>query len=402
MGNVKAVLRKKPNKDSQCPIAIRITHDRKSSFIYTGQYIEPKNWDEKERCVRKGHPNSKRLNNLILKKTIEANDKLLELESQETRVSSDIVKKHIKNEYRSTSFLSLANFYLENIGKSGKYTRLSSEKPMVKHFLEFVKGDIDFRDITEIRLRKFQSYLKETRTVSERTIVNHLVVIRTIFNLAIRDGLVDHKYYPFGKSRIVIKFPESVKIGLEVDEVKVLENLKLEEGSPQRHALNIWLLSFYFAGMRVSDVLRLKWSDFQNGRLFYSMGKNNKAGSLKIPGKAEAILNNYKGLQNTQDLIFSELSRVDLKNSTAVYKSINNADKKFNSHLIDIAKLASINKPLTMHIARHTFGNISGENIPIQMLQKLYRHTSITTTINYQSNFVYKDSDEALDSVVNF
>ena len=53
-----------------------------------------------------------------------------------------------------------------------------------------------------------------------------------------------------------------------------------------------------------------------------------------------------------------------------------------------------------MHISRQTFGNLSGEEIPIQMLQKLYRYTSITTTINYQANFIYKDADEALEKVL--
>lgn len=55
-----------------------------------------------------------------------------------------------------------------------------------------------------------------------------------------------------------------------------------------------------------------------------------------------------------------------------------------------------------MHIARHTFGNLSGDKIPIQMLQKLYRHTSILTTIGYQANFINKDTDEALDAVLNY
>lgn len=55
-----------------------------------------------------------------------------------------------------------------------------------------------------------------------------------------------------------------------------------------------------------------------------------------------------------------------------------------------------------MHIARHSFGNISGDKIPIQMLQKLYRHSSVTTTILYQSNFMQKDTDAALEKVLNF
>tara|TARA_R110002049_G_scaffold8372_1_gene45744 strand:+ start:5048 stop:5215 length:168 start_codon:yes stop_codon:yes gene_type:complete len=55
-----------------------------------------------------------------------------------------------------------------------------------------------------------------------------------------------------------------------------------------------------------------------------------------------------------------------------------------------------------MYITRHSFGNISGSKIPIQMLQKLYRHSSVTTMIMYQSNFMQDDVDNALDSVVNF
>ena len=67
-----------------------------------------------------------------------------------------------------------------------------------------------------------------------------------------------------------------------------------------------------------------------------------------------------------------------------------------------MASKAGIDKKLSMHIARHSFGNISGDKIPIQMLQKLYRHSSVTTTILYQSNFMQRDTDEALDMVINF
>jgi len=38
----------------------------------------------------------------------------------------------------------------------------------------------------------------------------------------------------------------------------------------------------------------------------------------------------------------------------------------------------------------------------IQMLQKLYRHSSILTTVVYQANFMRKEADDALDKVINF
>src|SRR5690606_25668315 len=102
------------------------------------------------------------------------------------------------------------------------------------------------------------------------------------------------------------------------------------------------------------------------------------------------------------DFVFPELKKADLKNAKDVYAKSRTATKKFNKHLVEVAKKAKITKKVTMHIARHSFGHISEDKIPIKMLQKLYRHSSVTTTILYQSNFIHKDADEALDSVINF
>ena len=188
-----------------------------------------------------------------------------------------------------------------------------------------------------------------------------------------------------------------------LEDVKEIEALELPEGSYVLHAKNVWLISFYFAGMRISDVLRLKWADFQNDRMYYAMGKNDKGGSFKIADKALAILAKYKTLQNRHGLVFPDLNTVeDFTDLYEVQQQIAGAVKKIDSTLHDIAKKVGLTKPLTMHISRHTFGNISGDKIPIQMLQKLYRHTDIKTTIGYQSNFIHKDTDEALDAVISF
>jgi len=34
--------------------------------------------------------------------------------------------------------------------------------------------------------------------------------------------------------------------------------------------------------------------------------------------------------------------------------------------------------------------------------QKLYRHSSVTTTIRYQANFIHQDTDAALDKGINY
>mgnify|MGYP001951411237 CR=1 FL=1 len=42
MATIRAVIRRKKNRAGQFPIAIRITKDRKSTFLNTGQYIDEK------------------------------------------------------------------------------------------------------------------------------------------------------------------------------------------------------------------------------------------------------------------------------------------------------------------------------------------------------------------------
>lgn len=47
--------------------------------MYIGHYIELKYWDKKNKTVRKSHPNSNRLNNLLISKLVEVNKMLQKL-----------------------------------------------------------------------------------------------------------------------------------------------------------------------------------------------------------------------------------------------------------------------------------------------------------------------------------
>lgn len=401
--SIKVTLRKKANKQGHFPLAVRITKNRRTNYLYTGHYIAEKYWDEKNREVRKSHPNSKRLNNLLLKKIAEANQTLIDLQTHKNDISSVQIKKEITAPYSKTTFKEIADKHLENLEKMNKFQRLSSDKARIGHFIKFVDNDeLNFREIDEALLRRFSIYLKTKRKISQRSIINNLIVIRTLYNRAIRLGIVDRKLYPFGSDKIKMKFPETEKIGLTKEEIQTIE--KLENLSEQEyHARNVWLFSFYLAGMRVGDVLMIKWSDIYDGRLNYRMGKNDKLLSFKLPNKITSILEYYrKSKQSNDDFVFPEMKNATMENPKDVFNKGKTANKKFNTYLRLIAQKAAIDKKLTMHIARHSFGNISGDRIPIQMLQKLYRHSSVTTTINYQANFMHKETDDALEKVINF
>ena len=133
---LKIVLRKKQNKDKTYPLAIRITKDRRTSFIHVGHSVKEIDWDNINQRVKKSHINSARLNNFLIKKLADANNSSLELETQKTDVSSNAVKQKIKPS-RAITFFPQAELYLENLKNAGKYNRYTADKPRVKHFKEF-------------------------------------------------------------------------------------------------------------------------------------------------------------------------------------------------------------------------------------------------------------------------
>lgn len=403
MATVKIVLRKNyQKKDGSFPIALRLTKDRKSKFLFTGEYILEKDWDEAKGLAKKSHPNSARLNNMLLKKITEAHDMALEVEANEKKQSVSTIAKRIIGE-DNYDFFKVSEIFLSNLLKRKKFNQHYNQEKRLNIFKSFLgRKELFFMDLDVTLLKGFEAYLLYERKVAPRTAINYLMLIRTLYNFARKEFKVDDRNYPFGRGKIQIKFPESEKIGLNRAEVLLLEAAD-KITLAQQHAVNTWLMSFYFAGIRVGDVIKLKWSDFKDGRLYYRMGKNKKLVSLAVPDKAEKILDFYSAMKkNKNDLIFPYLNEADLKNEKRLSTRIKTITRNLNRRLGIVAEKLGIEKKLSMHIARHSFGNISGDKIPIQMLQKLYRHSSITTTVNYQSNFMHKETDDALEKVVNF
>ncbi|WP_086478228.1 site-specific integrase [Arenibacter amylolyticus] len=405
MATVKALLWKRKNKAGECTIAIRITKNRKSTYIHTGQKIKPHDWDEVTSQVKKSHPNSKRLNNFIASKIIEANKSLLEIETESNNnIQIADIKRTISGKHKSHSFYEFTEFYFQELGRNKKYSRINAERPLLNRIKRYPKAkNLTFEAITPQFLRGFISYLRSSKNnIGERTIVNNLIFIRTLYNRATHQNLISKDLYPFGNSegKIKIRIPKSIKIGLTAEEITILETLDLSDDPKQHHARNVFLFSFYLAGMRVADALKMKWANVQGERIYYTMSKNHKNLSLKIHNKLQKILDEYHPNKTSEkDYIFPELKSAtnDPKDILRLTKIGN---KKLNRCLRQIAHRADITKKLTMHVARHSFGNISGDRIPLQVLQKLYNHSDIKTTIEYQQNFINKDLDEALDLVI--
>lgn len=402
MATVTAVLRSKKRKDGTYPLALRITKDRKSSFIHLGYNLEQKDWDKDKCLVRKTYPNSVRLNNLIRARIAEASGVAMDVEALDKSKSADTIKRKVKPKAGHT-FFPQAEEYLSRLKEAGKKKAYTSNRSCIRHFKEFLKGhDIPFSDITVGLLQRFKSHLLATRDIGERTAINHLATIRNVFSQAINDEIIDGSNKPFGRGKIVIKFPETKKISIGIENVRKLESVQLSNPNHDRKR-DQWLLSFYTAGMRVADVLRLTWAEVSDGRLYYKMGKNDKVVSLKLHDKALAILEKYRPLKDETDLVFPDLrSSIGLSPfdfEGRISDATSRIDKVLRKY---VAPAAKIEGRLTMHIARHTFASIAGRRIPLPILQILFRHASITTTMEYMKDFLNETTDDALDMVLDY
>ena len=443
MSNIKIVLRKnKIRKDGRIPLALRITKNYKTNYKWIGQYVFEKDWDEKAGKAKRSHPNSQKLNNFLMKKLSEVNDIFFESKDQ---VSPKQVKQKLKGTYGQKSFFELAAERIMEKYERGTFSVAKAELSILYNLEEFLNlkrnknksatiklinerrlhrisearlnkyswldgvayfrnsKALAFRDIDEVFINKYKTFCHSYLGQKTRTITNQLILIRTLFNLAIKEGIIERKFYPFAGDKEKIRIGSGNKIGLSTEEIEKIEKLKLEENSSIWHTHNVWLFSFYFAGIRISDVVKIKWSDFKDNRLYYIMNKNEKALSLKIPAKAKKILEHYKKEKKlNKGYVFPFLRNTDTNDAEQIYIRTKSVTKVFNKCLKQIAKECEIEKNLSNHIARHSFGNIAGDRIHPLMLQKLYRHSDLKTTLNYQANFIHRDADDALDEVINF
>jgi integrase len=429
MATAKIVTWSRPDKDGQYPIGFKIYKNGRPSYIFEGQTLpDRKLWDAKKQQVKKSHPNAARLTNLLTKRLAELRNKALQLETDQNKVEVTEIKAAYKQIYNpapdpKSQFKTYVKPYLEEKKKTGRREEYLTNQGHINKFYTYTGNpNITFPEITVELLRGFVVFLsqiekyrkdktKPAKYLSERTITNHLMTIRTIYNRAITAKAASADDYPFGsKGKIAIKLQDAAKVGPEELEIKKIEGLDLSElASINNDARNIWLMEFYFAGMRVTDCLLLKWTDFQNGRLYYQMSKNQEHGSVKVPDKANAILDQYRRScgdkeNNPHGLVFPFLQQLpSLDDRYELRRQIAFVVKRLNKAMAKVMKMIDSTKSGSQHKARHAFAQRAEEKeIHPKVLQKLYRHESILTTMKYQSNFSFKKADDAVDAVLDF
>jgi integrase/recombinase XerD len=170
MASVKVMIRRnKMRVDGTCPIILKITNNRCLTEKFIGHAVKPEDWDEIDRIVKKTHPNSVRINHLILKKITEVSSIILDADNNDLHLTKKQIKHKVKHQNKS-SFNSVAEEHLSDLLKLKKFNQHSGENPRVNHFKNFIENeDISFQNITTYLLKKFMIYLKADKNLGDRS-----------------------------------------------------------------------------------------------------------------------------------------------------------------------------------------------------------------------------------------
>ena len=389
---------RKANKKGEVPIWLRIIKDRKTKYISIGIKIKKEHWNFETEKVRKSNPNSQRLNNYISQKISEAEGIALEMESSKKYNSASKVKDAIMGR-SSESFIKYADNYLMKAAENNKIGTIKKSSSIIQKLKDFnEKKDLVFEEFDLEFLKRYESHLKKIGN-SVNTINNNLKEFRKLFNMAVKEGIIKIDKNPF--YGFMMHTEKTEKDYLTDKELAALENLELNPEHVINHHRNMFVFASYAGGLRISDILQLKWKNFDGERLVIRTQKTNEILSIKIPDKALAILNFYDKFDTDpvpEHFIFPLLKNdVIYTDPKVLHQAISSATAYTNKNLGILATQAKINKHLHFHTSRHTFATRAlRKGMRIEYVSKLMAHTNIRTTQVY-AKIVNEELDKAMD-----
>lgn len=422
-------LNNKPNKEGKYIVMLRITQNRKLKRIKTCVELNRKSdWNRKRQEVRQSEPNYQIWNDRLNKELERAKEQYQELKDTGT-VTPDKIKDGLLAAERPVSFLQYAKKRTEeiyNMGniRNGKKYRTFCNK--LELFLTDEKGkvkDLTFPELTPALISQFYSFLRTLpnerhpdKVLHPNTVQTNLNIFRTLIKRAIEvDRLMKMDNNPF----LTFKYKgvRTEKEKLNKQEIESIKKLELQKDSRIWHCRNYFLFSYYCAGIRISDLMQLRWNNISSdNRISYQMGKNHKTKDLKLPAQALEILQLYKKedtkptdylfpiLNNEEEwakaMTQAEIDVLPPKMKEQMYNQISSKNAIINKELKKIAKLAVITKCITFHIARHSFTKIAKEEgVEPSILQKMLGHSREETTRHYMGELDNSEYDSTLEKI---
>jgi site-specific recombinase XerD len=263
-------------------------------------------------------------------------------------------------------------FYVLKIGKDTSQITANRYKLTRLRLQEFLKAEYHLSDIpvfelTPVFVEKFFLFLRNTHNCSNNTALKFVQRFRAVFYYIKNTG-ADIKINPFGS----FKF-RTTKVVREVLSQQEIDTIYRKEFLTDRltQVRDVFIFMCY-TGLSYIDVARLRVEDVKtvfDGHqwVMIQRQKTNVPSNIRLLEVPLEIIEKYKE-QQTGGKLFPICS-----------------NQKMNEYMKEITTICRINKCVTCHIARHTFGTTVtlANGVPIETVSKMLGYVDIKTTQIY-------------------
>lgn len=356
------VLMKNKSKDkhNNFPIYIKLTLDRKVSYINTSHKCKEDEWLVKTSSIKSSVPNAITHNGDIRRQYGRIDKIIMDHRYDELALSLIKLKELINDEGESVKkFRDFATTAIAKLRKTIQESTCRQYDYELSKMDEY-KTNVALKDITKEWLEKYETHMKESRHNQVNTVWKTMKMVRKMMNMALVDKIIRPDQYPFGKGGYRLNFEESLRTYLTMEEVDRITDTLHE--LPRTVADVGWsFVLCCYCGLRYGDAANFDFDKMiVNNHIILVTEKTSTVVSIKIHTRlAKAI----------------EQARLPHKIQ---------CNQVTNRYLKIIADKATIDKVVTFHVARHTFGvECANLGIPIEVVQKLLGHEDIKTTAIY-------------------
>jgi integrase/recombinase XerD len=400
MATVKPILDTRyKSKDNTYQIIVRIRSGKDMRDMGTGWKVEEKYWNWSE--VSNKHKDARIINSRIDEMIHQAKQYIADCQRLNRPVKLDLIGKQRNsyswNEYllhRGKQYAAKEQYIMERkVQRFDREFRVFNTPGLTfadlledERLKRKLRGnDLYFDDLTADLMRNYDAFLISQGN-GNNTRHKKFEFLGKFYTDAINEGKAEGPNQ-FKLYKIASKPVKKEK--LTEGEIKAIEDLQLKPG-PVNDARNLFLFSYYCKGNRFETCITCRRDMIVAGRILFRTNKGNKYVSVKIHNRLQAIIDQYAG---NGELLFPYIKTVPTGKKEYI-KTIDSLNVIVNRNLKAVAQLAGISKPLTFHIARHSFAShLQDVTDNIHVIKDSLGHSRTNTTEIYLKSL----GDERLD-----
>lgn len=380
MASIKVKFRASAIEGHEGTIYYQVIQQRKIRQLASGFHIRPEEWDPARSMVvcTPGSPRAGML--LSVREGILRDlERLAKIGHRQTSENIEFSADDLIEAYRRfMSEYSLFTFMERQIGKlkaNGKLRTSETYTAALRSFRKFRnEEDIMLDELNSEILEAYEAWHRK-RGNSSNTISFYTRILRAAYNRAVEEGAIAN-LRPF--RHVYTGVDKTIKRAVSLRVIKKIKSLDLRHNSPLDFARDMFLMSFYMRGMSFIDMSFLKKSDLKRGHIVYRRRKTGQQLMIEWTSEMQGILSKYPA-NPTQYLL--PIIRRPYINEHYAYRAISYS---INHSLKEIARMAGLDLPLTMYVARHSWASAAqAKGIPVSIISEGMGHDREATTRIY-------------------